>query len=104
MEPFIDFHRRSRRLKGHDYLATGPYFITVCAFSRERLFGEIIDGCAHLNHLGRMVSVWWAKLPIKFPTVSVDQAFVIMPDHLHGIIWLNVPAGADPCVRPIKEK
>jgi REP element-mobilizing transposase RayT len=34
-----------------------------------------------------MLESWWVKLPGKFPAVETD-AFVVMPNHLHGIIAL----------------
>lgn len=42
-------HRRSTRLKGYNYSASGGYFITICTHQRECLFGKIIDGIMVLN-------------------------------------------------------
>ncbi len=87
-------HRRSIRLKGYDYAQPGAYFITVCTQDRVCLFGDVVAGEMRLNEAGRMVSVEWDTLPTRFPTVQLDE-FVIMPNHIHGIIGLcDAPVGA----------
>jgi REP element-mobilizing transposase RayT len=83
-------HRRSIRLKEYDYSQAGAYFITIVTQERECLFGEIIDGEMQLNTAGELLTSWWHRLPGKFPSVSVDT-FVVMPNHLHGIIAIDVP-------------
>ncbi len=78
-------HRRSIRLQGYDYTQSGAYFVTIVAEGRECLFGEIVDGEMHLNRAGRIVQREWERLPRRFPHVQLD-AFVVMPNHIHGII------------------
>jgi REP element-mobilizing transposase RayT len=80
-------HRRSIRLPGYDYAQTGAYFVTICTQNRECLLGEVVDGEMVLNDAGRMVQSVWDGLPGRFPTVELDQ-FIVMPNHLHGIIVL----------------
>ncbi|HMB90227.1 MAG TPA: transposase [Rhodothermales bacterium] len=53
----------------------------------------------HCNAGGEMIAAWWHRLSNKFPTVETD-AFVIMPNHLHGMIILHDPVGVDPRVHP----
>jgi hypothetical protein len=77
--------RRSIRLRGHDYSHPGAYFVTVCAARRELLFGWISDGRVVEN--ARIVRDCWLDLPNHYPHVSLDT-FVVMPDHIHGIIIL----------------
>ncbi len=77
-------HRRSIRLRGYDYATPGAYFVTICAQGRQRLFGAIATGAMQPNDAGRMVERWWGELNNKYPTVRTD-AFVVMPDHIHGI-------------------
>ena len=48
-------HRRSLRLRGYDYKQAGAYFLTICTYNRECLFGNIIDGTMELNQLGQIV-------------------------------------------------
>ena len=80
-------HRRSIRLKGYDYTQPGAYFVTVVTHGRECLFGEIVDREMRLNEAGRMVEQCWLDIPSHFPHVELD-AFVIMPNHVHGILWI----------------
>jgi putative transposase len=83
-----DTHRKSMRLKEYDYTQVGGYFVTVVAFRRERIFGEIVEGRMILNPLGRIVQRCWEEIPGHFPQVTVD-AFVVMPNHVHGILFLH---------------
>ncbi len=81
-------HRRSIRLPGYDYTQAGAYFVTICTHQRQHLFGEIIDGQMHLNLCGQVVVSRWQNIPRHFPRVKLDE-FVLMPDHLHGIIAIG---------------
>ena len=91
-------HRRSIRLRGYDYAQAGAYFITICTQARVCLFGQVVDETMHMNDAGQMVQRWWHELNRKFPTVQTD-AFVVMPNHIHGIIIIH-PVGADLRVCP----
>jgi REP element-mobilizing transposase RayT len=82
-------HRRSSiRLPGYDYSSAGAYFVTMCAQGRERRFATITRDGLQLSAAGQMLEWWWRKLPDKFPPVALDVT-VIMPDHMHGIVWLQ---------------
>jgi putative transposase len=80
-------HRRSIRLKGYDYTAPGAYFITLCIHQRECLLGSVVAGEMQLNRIGWAVQACWEQLAIHFP-IGLD-AFIVMPNHLHGIILLG---------------
>ena len=80
-------HRRSIRLKGYDYLQAGAYFVTIVAWRREMLFGEIVDGQMILNRHGQIVLDAWRDLPNHYRHAELG-AFVIMPNHVHGIVVL----------------
>jgi hypothetical protein len=92
-------HRHSIRLKGYDYSGEGWYFVTVVTFRRECLFGEMADGRMNVSALGRIVQECWEAIPAHFPNVTLD-AFVFMPNHVHGIVVIRdeaaeaVPVGA----------
>jgi len=86
-------HRRSIPLEGYDYAQGGAYFVTVCAQAHLCLFGEIIAGEMRLNDWGRIVADTWRDLADHYPYVLLD-AFVVMPNHVHGIIVLTDPVGA----------
>ena len=84
--------RRSIRLRGYDYSQPGSYFVTVCTKGRESLFGNVIDEEVALNFAGRVVQEEWSYTEIVHPEVQVDE-FVIMPNHIHGIITIREPEG-----------
>ena len=77
-------------MKGYDYSTAGAYYITICTQERLCLFGEIHDGVMHLNDAGHMVQNYWLHIPKRFPNVTMDE-FVVMPNHLHGIIEISNP-------------
>jgi putative transposase len=77
--------RRLLRLDGYDYAQTGVYFVTVCVQDRACLFGRIIGGAMHLNVAGELAAEARCSIPAQFSGVEID-AFVVMPNHLHGII------------------
>ncbi len=79
------YNRRSLRLKHYDYSKTGYYFITICAQNRSHLFGEIVDDVMILNVAGEMVNKLWCEIINDFPHVALHE-FIIMPNHIHGII------------------
>ena len=81
-------HRRSIRLKGFDYTREGAYFVTICTQNQACLFGEIVNGQMRLNDVGEVADICWRAIPERFPRVVLD-AFVIMPNHVHGIIWIG---------------
>lgn len=81
-------HRRSIRLKGYDYSQPGVYFVTLCIHRRECLLGEIIEGVMQLSAAGLIVKKEWLRNALVRRNVELD-AFVIMPNHLHGLIILT---------------
>ncbi len=81
-------YHRSLRLKGFDYSQTGAYFVTLVTQERICLWGEINENGLHLNLPGKMIAHWWLELSHKFPEIQLDK-YVVMPNHLHGIIWLT---------------
>ncbi|SFV34330.1 transposase [Thermoflavifilum thermophilum] len=81
-------HRRSIRLRGYDYSSAGAYFITICTHNRECLFGDIVDGKMRLNEWGEIAQQCWLQIPNHFTNTSLDE-FMIMPNHMHGIITIN---------------
>lgn len=92
------------RLKAHDYGSDDWYFVTICTKYREHYFGEIIQPLQHevsvaqnlappqmsLTPIGKIAFQYWTEIPDHFPFVVVDE-FVIMPDHMHGLIYFNKP-------------
>lgn len=84
------YHRRSIRLNGYDYAQNGNYFLTLCTRNRECLFGDVRDGKMYLSNYGKMVNECWQEIPVHFPQIVLHE-YVIMPNHVHGIIEINNP-------------
>lgn len=82
------YHRRSIRLRGHDYSGRGVYFVTILTKNRRKLFGTVVNGRMALNEVGRIAVGCWQEIPQHFPNVSLD-AWVVMPDHVHGVIVIR---------------
>ncbi len=81
-------HRRSIRLQGYDYSKAGLYFITICIEDREHLFGEIKNGKMILNEYGEIAHKEWANTPNIRANIALGE-YIIMPNHIHGIIQIN---------------
>lgn len=80
-------HRRSIRLKEYDYSRSGNYYVTICTQDREKLFGEIDEAIIRLNEAGQMIDQEWNQIPKRYRCVILDK-YVIMPNHLHGILQI----------------
>lgn len=89
MDKFIDRYRiGSTRLQKWDYRWKGAYFITICSRNRESCFGEIANGKMKLSGIGIIADILWYE--IKNHAKNVDLgAFVVMPNHIHGLLILN---------------
>ena len=83
--------RKSRRLQHFDYSKEGLYFITLNTEARMRLFGEIVDEEIRLSEEGKIAESCWIEIPDHFPEVELHD-FVIMPDHIHGVLEITVGA------------
>lgn len=81
-------HRRSVRLKEFDYSGAGVYFVTICTHGRECLLGRIADSEVKLSIVGEIVQRTWHDISRRFGGIRLD-AFVVMPNHIHGIIIVN---------------
>ncbi len=94
----LKYHRQSIRLKNYDYSQSGAYFVTICTQNRLCHFGCIENGIPELNDAGKIIQKIWIELPEYYPGVDID-IFVIMPNHIHGIIVLG-GVGAGPRASP----
>jgi putative transposase len=79
-QPFQE--RKYLRLKHFDYSLSGAYFVTICTNNRNAYFEKY-------PHLQKIAHRFWNDLEVKFPMVKLDE-FVIMPNHVHGIIFIMV--------------
>ena len=80
--------RKPMRLEHHDYTTPGAYFVTACTIGRRCLFGEVVEGAMLPNDFGREVEAAWKDLPRYIGKLALDQ-FVVMPNHVHGILVLD---------------
>ena len=86
-------NRCSIRLREFDYTQPGGYFITICTQLRSNLFGEVVDDKMELSDYGKIVRECWMAIPTHFLHFDLDE-FVVMPNHVHGIIIIVDPVGA----------
>ena len=86
-------HRRSIRLQGYDYTQAGAYFVTIVVQGRACLFGDVAGEEMQLNDAGGMVQQVWQDLPDRYSGINMDE-FIIMPNHIHGVINIVQPVGA----------
>lgn len=84
----VIYHTFTIRYKNWDYTKGGAYFLTICTKNRRNHLGSIEDGLIELSETGEMVHQCWVQIPEHVPDVNVDE-FIIMPDHLHGIILIH---------------
>ena len=90
--------QKSFRLAGYDYSDAGAFFITVCSYKRRPLSGTIRDGEVQLSSIGEIVREQWLRTGVLRAEVELD-AFVVMPNHFHGILWIVDSEGPGICVR-----
>lgn len=87
-----------RRLSSWDYSAPAGYFITIVTHKRKKVFGQLIAGKLEWTPQAFICHYYWKELQRKNPACALD-AFVIMPNHVHGIIWVkyvpNEPSRAE---------
>lgn len=80
--------RKLNRLKGYDYSQDGFYFVTICVQDRKCFFGDVKNGQMELSIVGKEAEKCWLEIPNHFPDAKLDE-FVVMPNHLHGIIVIK---------------
>lgn len=78
----------SARLQTWDYGWNAAYFVTICTKNKECFFGNIVDGNMHLSETGIIAHKFWMEIPNHFPFAPLGE-FIIMPDHMHGIIIID---------------
>lgn len=86
-------HRHSIRLPNYDYAQPGAYFVTIVAWHRGCLFGEVVNGEMRLNRVGEIVQWEWLELPKRLCFLELG-VFVVMPNHFHGILIFHENVGA----------
>ena len=78
----------SARLKNWDYGSNGAYFITICTQNREHFFGDFMDSEFITSEIGMLAEKYWMEIPQHFPYIELGN-FVVMPNHVHGILIID---------------
>ena len=87
--------RKQNRFKNYNYSTNGYYFVTICTYDRQELFGVIENDDTKINSCGHIVKNTWVQIPNHFNDIELDE-FIIMPNHIHGIIIINKSGGTAP--------
>lgn len=82
------YTRKSTRMQWWNYGLPGNYFVTLCTKSRIRCFGEVTNGKIIYSPQGAVAHVLWSEISNYAERVCIGP-FVVMPDHIHGIITLK---------------
>lgn len=85
-------HQCSIRLPEYDYAQAGAYYVTIVAWHRECLFGEVVNKDVKLNEAGKIVQWEWKELPKRLQFIEIG-AFIVMPNHFHGILIFRENVG-----------
>ena len=102
-------NRKKNRLKEYDYSENGYYYVTICSKDRQNIFAEFDNknivgtGLApvrykdniKLSKIGKIIDEQWIDIPNQYNNVDIDT-FIIMPNHIHGILIVNYREGASP--------
>ena len=83
----LTHNRNSIRLQGYDYSSEGAYFLTICTYHRQQLFGNIIEGQMKLNRFGLIAENEWEKSATLRSEIELGE-YVIMPNHMHAIVYI----------------
>jgi REP element-mobilizing transposase RayT len=86
--------RQLLRLRGFDYASAGIYYVTICVHDRNCLFGAVIEGRFVESEAGQTIESWWGNIERRFPGVMLGS-YVVMPNHIHGIVMLGCDPGAN---------
>ena len=95
--------RNSMRYPGYDYTQAGAYFVTFCVHRGRMLFGTIHDHEMSFNPLGQIADACWVEFAKRHPEVLVD-AYVIMPNHVHVLLWILIDSGEVRAGAPVKAR
>ena len=83
-------NRKRNRLRGYDYSQNGWYFVTICIKDKIKCLGEIENEKMEYSQYGDIILKFWQEIPKHYKNVFLDE-WIIMPDHIHGIIIIENP-------------
>lgn len=99
----IKYRIESARLKNWDYSTAWWYYVTINTKNHIEWFGIVENKKMYLNDIGKIVEKFWQEIPQHYNSVELDY-FIIMPNHLHGIIILNNPDVETPYKASLQQK
>jgi len=85
-------HRHSIRLLNYDYSQSGAYYVTIVAWQRKCLFGQVVNEEMKLNEAGKIVQWEWLELAKRLRYIELGT-YVVMPNHFHGILMFHENIG-----------
>ena len=94
-------HRSSTRLREFDYASSGAYFVTICAAQKAHLFAGISSGEVQRSDIGEVILEEWERMGMLRVEVRLD-AFVVMPNHVHAIVWIERPTVGARLASPLR--
>jgi putative transposase len=74
----------------NEKLLNPAYFITICTHEKEMHLGTMVKGKMHLSEIGLLAVKYWREIPQHYPAVKLE-AFIVMPNHIHGIVSFSAP-------------
>jgi REP element-mobilizing transposase RayT len=86
--------KKSLRLADFDYSSPGYYFVTTTVRDFRRVFGSVVDAVMIHNERGNIAVDCWEQIPYSYPGL-VLHTYVVMPNHVHGIIEITANAPRD---------
>jgi REP element-mobilizing transposase RayT len=92
--------RKHVRMRDFEYRTPGAYFFTICLHHRNSLFGMVSNGSMHHNDIGKKIVSIWEMTSMQYPSMEPDS-FILMPDHAHGIVWLNAGGENETDLSPV---
>jgi len=102
-EKFMGKYRNeSARLQSWDYGSNAAYFITLCTKDREHFFGEISNKKLQISPAGAIAHVLWFEIKNHAKNIELGE-FVVMPNHIHGVLILNGNVRTIPTVEKTPE-
>jgi REP element-mobilizing transposase RayT len=84
----MKIYRKQNRLTKYNYTQPGFYFVTICCDRKIEYFGQVKNAIMVLNDCGKIAEDFWKTIPKHYNNISLDE-FVVMPNHMHGIIVIE---------------
>ncbi|PIZ57785.1 hypothetical protein COY23_00995 [bacterium (Candidatus Torokbacteria) CG_4_10_14_0_2_um_filter_35_8] len=102
-KPVSYTYHKQHRLPGYGYFQNGYYFVTICIKLKEWFFGNVVNRKMKLSKIGEVAKKYWLEIPKHFKDVFLDQ-WIIVPDHIHGIIVIEKDNNVNDNIRHIKRR